>query len=223
MTFVTILFYLLAVVLVVASLRVITATSPVTAVLHLILAFANAAMIWMLLGAEFLALLLVLVYVGAVMVLFLFVVMMLDVRMDALRDGLKTHWRLGLTVALIMVAEMGFVLVNSWGDAGAQFVPTGEVNNARALGELMYTQYPYAVQVGAALLLVGMVAAIALTLRRRTDVKYNDAGAAVRVKARDRFRIVKMAAQGERAAQRTAAGVTKEVVSEPQSEEKGAQ
>jgi len=221
MTFVTILFYLLAAVLVVASLRVITATSPVTAVLHLILAFANAAMIWMLLGAEFLALLLVLVYVGAVMVLFLFVVMMLDVRMDKLRDGLKTHWRLGLTVALIMVAEMGFVLVSSWGDAGAQFVPAGEANNARALGELMYTQYPYAVQVGAALLLVGMVAAIALTLRRRTDVKYNDAGAAVRVKARDRFRIVKMAAQGERAAQRTAAGVTKEVIVE--TEEKGAQ
>jgi len=224
MTLTTILFYLLAVVLVVASLRVITATSPVTAVLHLILAFANAAMIWMLLGAEFLALLLVLVYVGAVMVLFLFVVMMLDVRPDALRDGLKTHWKLGLTVALIMVLEMGFVLVSSWGDAGAAVIPAGEVNNARALGELMYTQYPFAVQVGAALLLVGMVAAIALTLRRRTDVKYNDAAAAVRVKARDRFRIVKMAAQGERAAQRTAAGVTKEITAEVvvESESEGA-
>jgi len=223
MTFVTILFYLLAVVLVVASLRVITATSPVTAVLHLILAFANAAMIWMLLGAEFLALLLVLVYVGAVMVLFLFVVMMLDVRIDKLRDGLKTHWQLGLSVALIMVAEMGFVLVHAWGEAGAQFIPAVAVNNARALGTLMYTQYPYAVQVGAALLLVGMVAAIALTLRRRTDVKYNDAAAAVRVRAQDRFRIVKMAAQGERAAQRAAAGVTTEVAAEPQSAEKGAQ
>jgi len=223
MTFTTILFYLLAAVLVVASLRVITATSPVTAVLHLILAFANAAMIWMLLGAEFLALLLVLVYVGAVMVLFLFVVMMLDVRIDTLRDGLKTHWRLGLVVAFIMVAEMGFVLVSAWKDAGAQFIAAGEVNNARALGELMYTQYPYAVQVGAALLLVGMVAAIALTLRRRTDVKYNDAGAAVRVKARDRFRIVKMAAQGERAAQRTAAGVTNEVAADTADSKEGAQ
>jgi len=224
MDFVTILFYLLAAVLVVASVRVITATSPVTAVLHLILAFANAAMVWMLLGAEFLALLLVLVYVGAVMVLFLFVVMMLDVRIDKLRDGLKTHWKLGLAIALIMVAETGFVLVSSWGNAGPQFIPAGDVNNARALGELMYTQYPYAVQVGAALLLVGMVAAIALTLRRRTDVKYNDAAAAVRVKARDRFRIVKMPAQGARAAERSAAGVTKEITAEVavESESEGA-
>jgi len=207
MTFVTILFYLLATVLVVAALRVITATSPVTAVLHLILAFANAAMIWMLLGAEFLALLLVLVYVGAVMVLFLFVVMMLDIRIDRLRAGIRTHGKLGLAVALIMVLEMAFVLVSAWGEAGSQFVPAGQVNNARALGELMYTQYPFAVQVGAALLLVGMVAAIALTLRRRTDVKYNDAAAAVRVRASERFRIVKMPAQGARAAERIAAGV----------------
>ena len=199
MTFTTVLFYLLAAVLVIAAFRVITARSPVTAVMHLILAFANAAMLWMLLGAEFLALLLVLVYVGAVMVLFLFVVMMLDIRIDALRGGLKTYLPLGLVIGLVMVVEMAFVLGSTWYGAGPQAPVAGDYNNARALGELMYTQYVYAIEVGAALLLVGMVAAIALTLRRRRDVKYNDPVAAVRVRAKDRFRLVSMPAQSERA------------------------
>ncbi|AKQ56674.1 NADH-quinone oxidoreductase subunit J [Bordetella hinzii] len=199
MTFTSVLFYLLAFVLVVAAFRVITARSPVTAVLHLILAFANAAMLWMLLGAEFLALLLVLVYVGAVMVLFLFVVMMLDIRIDHLRSGLKTYLPLGLVIGLVLVLEMSFVLFTTWGDAGPQVAMAGDYNNARALGEAMYTQYVFGVEVGAALLLVGMVAAIALTLRRRRDAKYNDPVAAVRVQAKDRFRMVKMKAQSERA------------------------
>lgn len=199
MTFTTVLFYLLAAVLVIAAFRVITARSPVTAVMHLILAFANAAMLWMLLGAEFLALLLVLVYVGAVMVLFLFVVMMLDIRIDALRGGLKTYLPLGLVIGLVMVVEMAFVLGSTWYGAGPQAPVAGDYNNARALGELMYTQYVYAIEVGAALLLVGMVAAIALTLRRRRDVKYNNPVAAVRVRAKDRFRLVSMPAQSERA------------------------
>ncbi|ARP95961.1 NADH-quinone oxidoreductase subunit J [Bordetella genomosp. 13] len=205
MTFTSVLFYILAAVLVVAAFRVISARSPVTAVMHLILAFANAAMLWMLLGAEFLALLLVLVYVGAVMVLFLFVVMMLDIRVDHLRRGLKTYLPLGLVVGGIMVLEMAFVLGATWSTAGPQ-APTGEdYNNARALGELMYTQYVYAVEVGAALLLVGMIAAIALTLRGRRDVKYNDPAAAVRVRAKDRFRMVKMQAQSARAQGQAAA------------------
>lgn len=199
MTFTSVLFYILAIVLVVAAFRVITARSPVTAVLHLILAFANAAMLWMLLGAEFLALLLVLVYVGAVMVLFLFVVMMLDIRVDHLRRGLKTYLPLGLVVGGIMVLEMAFVLGATWQGAGPPAAVAGDYNNARALGEIMYTQYVYAVEVGAALLLVGMVAAIALTLRGRRDVKYNDPAAAVRVRAKDRFRMVKLQAQSERA------------------------
>ncbi len=182
MTFTTVLFYILAAVLVIAAFRVITARSPVTAVLHLILAFANAAMLWMLLGAEFLALLLVLVYVGAVMVLFLFVVMMLDIRMDALRQGMKTYLPLGLVIGLVMVLEMAFVLGSTWYGSGPQAPVAGDYNNARALGEAMYTHYIYAIEVGAALLLVGMVAAIALTLRRRRDVKYNDPVAAVRVR-----------------------------------------
>jgi len=206
MTFTSFLFYVLAAVLVFAAFRVITARSPVTAVMHLILAFFNAAMLWMLVGAEFLALLLVLVYVGAVMVLFLFVVMMLDIRIDSLRAGLKTYLPLGLFIGLVMVAEMAFVLATTWGGSGPQAMPAADYNNARALGEAMYTQYVFAVEVGAVLLLVGMVAAIALTLRRRRDVKYNDASAAVRVRARDRFRMVKISPQGERAQARAAAG-----------------
>lgn len=205
MTFTTVLFYILAFVLVVAAFRVITARSPVTAVLHLILAFANAAMLWMLLGAEFLALLLVLVYVGAVMVLFLFVVMMLDIRIDKMRTGMKTYLPLGLFVGLVLVLEMSFVLGTTWYGSGPPAEIAGNYNNARALGQAMYTEYVYAVEVGAALLLVGMVAAIALTLRRRRDAKYNDPVAAVRVRAKDRFRLVSMPAQSERAqAQRDA-------------------
>ena len=200
MMFTTLLFYVLAAVLVVASFRVITARNPVTAVMHLILAFFNAAMIWMLLGAEFLALLLVLVYVGAVMVLFLFVVMMLDIRLDMLTHGIKTYLPLGLVIGLIMVAEMAFVLGTTWAEAGPPAVQAADYNNARALGEAMYSQYVFGVEVGAVLLLVGMVAAIALTLRRRRDVRYNDPAASVRVKARDRFRMVKMDAVVEKPA-----------------------
>ena len=193
--FITILFYVLAFVLVVAAFRVITASSPVTAVLHLILAFANAAMIWMLLGAEFLGLLLVLVYVGAVMVLFLFVVMMLDVKMEELRSEIKTYLPMGLIVGLIMVVEMSFVLSTSWGQVGPAAEMGDDYNNSRALGELMYTEYAFAVEVGAVLLLVGMIAAISLTLRKRRDVKYNDPAAAVRVRAADRVRLVDLPSQ----------------------------
>jgi NADH-quinone oxidoreductase subunit J len=193
--FITILFYVLAFVLVVAAFRVITASSPVTAVLHLILAFANAAMIWVLLGAEFLGLLLVLVYVGAVMVLFLFVVMMLDVKMEELRTQIKTYLPMGLIVGLIMVVEMSFVLATSWGQVGPAAEMGDDYNNTRALGELMYTEYAYAIEVGAVLLLVGMIAAISLTLRKRRDVKYNDPAASVRVRAADRVRLVDLPSQ----------------------------
>ena len=193
--FISILFYVLATVLVVAAFRVITASSPVTAVLHLILAFVNAAMIWILLGAEFLGLLLVLVYVGAVMVLFLFVVMMLDVKMEELRTGIKTYLPMGLIIGLILVVEMSFVLTTSWGQIGSAADMGDDYNNARALGELMYTEYVYAVEVGAVLLLVGMIAAIALTLRKRRDAKYYSPGDAVNVRAADRVRLVDLPSQ----------------------------
>ncbi|WP_019936343.1 NADH-quinone oxidoreductase subunit J [Bordetella sp. FB-8] len=199
MTFTTFLFYLLSFVLVISAFRVITASSPVTAVLHLILAFANAAMIWMLLGSEFLALLLVLVYVGAVMVLFLFIVMMLDIRVDHLRRGLKTYLPLGVVVGGVLVLEMAFVLFSTWGGESTPATMPNSYNNARALGEAMYGHYVYGVEVGAAILLVGMVAAIALTLRgRKSQAKYNDPSAAVRVKAKDRLRMVQMKAVSDR-------------------------
>ncbi len=197
MTFTTVLFYLLSLVLVYAALRVITAHNPVTAVLHLILAFFNAALLWVMIGAEFVGLLLVLVYVGAVMVLFLFVVMMLDVRMDSLRKGFKAYMSMGLIIGLIMVLEMAFVLGKTWFDAGAPADMGSDYNNTRALGALMYTEYPFAVQVGAVILLVGMVAAIALTLRKRKDVKYNNPSDQVRVQAKDRVRLVSIPSQTE--------------------------
>ena len=193
--FTTVLFYVLAIVLVIASFRVITATSPVVAVLHLILAFANASMIWMLLGAEFLALLLMVVYVGAVMVLFLFVVMMLDVKMETLRHGVKTYLPIGLVVGLIRVMEMSFVLTTTWGGVGPAVDMGNDYNNTRALGEAMYTEYVYAVEIGAVLLLVGMIAAISLTLRGRRQLKYTDPAVAVRTKATDRLRLIDMPAQ----------------------------
>src|SRR5690606_2963771 len=197
MIFTTVLFYLFALVLVVAAFRVITASSPVTAVLHLILAFFTASMLWMLLGAEFLALLLVIVYVGAVMVLFLFVVMMLDIRMEQLRSGLKTYLPLGLAVGLVMVLEMSFVLGKTWFGAGPAAVMADDYNNAKAIGIAMYSDYILAVEVGALVLLVGMVAAIALTMRKRSDVKYTNPSQQVRVRARDRVRLVSMPSHTE--------------------------
>jgi len=197
MIFSTILFYVLALVLVVAAFRVITASSPVTGVLHLILAFFTASMIWMLQGAEFLSLLLVLVYVGAVMVLFLFVVMMLDVRMDALRAGMKTYLPMGLIIGLIMVLEMAFVLAKSWLGAGPKAVIADDVDNTHALGVAMYTDYVFAVQIGGVILLVGMIAAIALTLRKRHDVKRTNPSEQIKVRAQDRLRMVSIPSHTE--------------------------
>ena len=189
MNFVTVLFYLLAIVLLVAAARVVRASSPITAVLHLILTFFTAAMLWMLLGAEFLSLLLVIVYVGAVLVMFLFVVMMLDVRMDSLREGFKAYLPVGIVVGGVMILEMAFVLGTTWHAAGPKKDMGADYNNARALGEAMYGNYVFAVQIGGVILLVGMVAAIALTLRKRSDVKRTHSSQQVRVRAQDRVRM----------------------------------
>ncbi|TAM87334.1 MAG: NADH-quinone oxidoreductase subunit J [Candidimonas sp.] len=197
MIFNSILFYLFSLVLVIAAFRVITANNPVTGVLHLILAFFTAAMLWILLNAEFLALLLVLVYVGAVMVLFLFVVMMLDFRDGPTREGLKAYLPLGLVIGIVMVLEMAFVVIKSWAGADAPKPLPANYDNTHALGVAMYSHYLFAVEVGAVILLVGMVSAIALTLRHRRDAKFQRPGDQVRVRARDRLRLVDLPSQTE--------------------------
>ncbi len=191
----TFLFYLFAAVLLFASFRVITARSTVHAALFLVLAFFNAACVWMLLRAEFLAIALVLVYVGAVMVLFLFVVMMLDVNVDALRAGFWKHFPLAGMIGAVIALEMAFVLMRGFNLAT---VPPADpalakLGNSKLLGVEIYTAYLYPLQIAAVLLLVAIVAAIALTLRRRKDSRYVNPADQVRVKKADRLRIVKMA------------------------------
>ncbi len=190
----TALFYVFSAVLLFASFRVITARSPVYAALYLVLAFFNAACVWMLLRAEFLAIVLVLVYVGAVMVLFLFVVMMLDVGSEALRAGFWTHFPAAAVVGVIIALEMAAVLIPGFRltDAPVADAAALKLGNTKMLGIEVYTRYLYPLQIAAVLLLVAIIAAIALTLRRRKDSKYQNPSDQVRVKAADRVRIVKM-------------------------------
>jgi NADH-quinone oxidoreductase subunit J len=193
----TALFYVFSAVLLGASFRVITARSPVHSALFLVLAFFSASCIWMLLRAEFLAISLVLVYVGAVMVLFLFVVMMLDINVDALRVGFWKHFPLAAIVGVIIALEMAAVLLGGFQLSDAQpFDPVvAKLGNTKALGIEMYSQYIYPLQIAAVLLLVAIIAAIALTLRRRKDSKSMNPADQVRVKPADRLRIVKMKAE----------------------------
>ncbi len=188
------LFYVFSTVMLLAAFRVITARNPVHAVLFLVLTFFQASLIWMLLKAEFLSITLVLVYVGAGMVLFLFVVMMMDVNVENLRVGFWKHFPLAALVGVVIALEMAAVLMGGFrvvDDASA--VPTAvQVSNTKELGKLLFTQYIYPLEVGAAILLVAMIAAIALTLRARKDSKYVSPGDQVRVKSRDRMTVVKM-------------------------------
>jgi NADH-quinone oxidoreductase subunit J len=200
MTFQTAVFYVFAAILLFAALRVITARNPVHAALFLVLAFATASGLWMLLEAEFLAIALILVYVGAVMVLFLFVVMMLDINIDRLREGYWDYLVPGLAVAGIMVAEMIVVLGGRHlGVLGEAPVPRpAGYSNTEALGKLLYTHYVYPFEIAAVILLVAIVAAIALTLRRRKDSRYQDPARQVAVRKQDRIRIVTMPAEKAR-------------------------
>ncbi|MBB1077004.1 NADH-quinone oxidoreductase subunit J [Rhodoferax sp. 4810] len=189
-------FYAFSAILLFSAFRVITARNPVHAVLFLVLSFFQAAMIWMLLKAEFLSITLILVYVGAVMVLFLFVVMMLDINVDAARTGFWKHFPLAGVVGAVIIVEIGAVLLAAFPATEAQ--PTlaladPQMSNTRALGKLLYTQYLYPLEVAAALLLVAMIAAIALSLRQRKDSKAIDAGLQVRVRSKDRMKVIKMA------------------------------
>ena len=192
------LFYVFAAVLLFAAFRVITARNPVHAALFLVLAFFQAAAVWILLKAEFLAITLVLVYVGAVMVLFLFVVMMLDINLDSVRKGFWKHFPLAGTVGAVIALEMSYVLMGGFreppqgvsasvaGQLGAQ------VSNTKELGKVLYSQYIYPLEIAAVILLVAIIAAIALTLRERKDSKRINPADQVRVKSTDRVRLVKM-------------------------------
>jgi NADH-quinone oxidoreductase subunit J len=195
---VNMLFYVFAAVLVIAALGVITARNPVHCALFLVFAFFNSAVIWLLFEAEFLAITLLVVYVGAVMVLWLFVVMMLDVDVTALREGFTRYAPLGVLIALIVIAQIGLVVYVRRLGLGADTVPVPKpegYSNTAALGELLYTKYLYPFEVAAVILLVAIVAAITLTMRRRAGQKLQDIGRQVAVRASDRVRIVKMDAE----------------------------
>lgn len=199
MEFTTALFYVFAAILVLAATQVITARNPVHAALFLVLSFFSAAAIWLLLKAEFLAIVLVLVYVGAVMVLFLFVVMMLDIDIDKLRAGFWGHLPLAATVGVVIVLEMSAVLWRGFLRPDNHVPAAADtLGNTKNLGIEIFTRYTLAFEIAAAILLLAIVAAVALTLRRRKDSKYFDPAKAVKVKSTDRVRIVKMKAESER-------------------------
>ena len=189
----TLLFYIFAAILVIAALRVITARNPVHAALFLVLSFFTAAAIWMLLEAEFLSIMLVLVYVGAVMVLFLFVVMMLDLDLDHLRKDFQKYLPVASLIGAIIVAEMAIVLIRGFigtTQPVATLSPEMAANNTKALGILLYSTYLFSFEVAGVILLVGIVAAVSLTLRRRKDTKTQDIAEQIRTRKEDRVRIV---------------------------------
>ncbi len=181
-------FYLFSLVLIFAASRVITVKNPVHAALFLVLAFFSSAAIWLLLQAEFLAMVLILVYVGAVMVLFLFVLMMLNINFDTLREGFVRHLPLAVFVGVVILLEMVLV-VAGWDHAMPTEVTTG--SNTAALGSILYTEYIYPFEIAAAILLVAMIAAIALTMRPHTRAKYQKPEQQVKVRREDRLRIIK--------------------------------
>jgi len=199
MEFKTVLFYIFATIMVVAALRVITARNPVHAVLFLVLAFFNASGLWLLIQAEFLAVMLVMVYVGAVMVLFLFVVMMLDINIERMRKGFWSHLPVGLLVAGLMVAEMAVVLSGRYfglENLPAQNLPAN-YSNTKELARVMFTDYAYPLEIASVILLVAVIAAVMLTHRSRKDTKAWQASDQVAVKSTDRVRIVRMAPEVE--------------------------
>ena len=196
MSFQEIVFYIFSGIMLLAALRVITARNPVHSALSLVLTFFATAAIWMLLEAEFLAITLVLVYVGAVMVLFLFVVMMLDVNLAAMREGFIKFLPVGIGIALILVVQM--ILVVGPENFGFEVYAAPEAHaadysNTKELGRVLYTDYVYPFEIAAVILLVAIIAAIALTMRRRPETKYQSPGKQVQVKKEDRLRVVSMA------------------------------
>ncbi len=195
MSFQHIVFFVFSAILVFAAIMVVTIRNPVKSALYLVLSFFTAAALWILLQAEFLAITLVLVYVGAVMVLFLFVVMMLDVNLARLREGFGEYLAIGLLVAVLLLLEM--ILILSSGDFGSAHMTApaalaADESNTRALGALLYTDYLYTFEIAGLVLLVAIIAAIALAMRKRKNTKFQDPSKQVRVNRDDRVRIVKM-------------------------------
>jgi len=199
MSFTGFLFYFFAIIQVLAALRVITAKNPVHAALFLVLTFVSASALWLLLEAEFLGIVLVLVYVGAVMVLFLFVVMMLDINIAELRAGFISYLPVGLLVAVAMVVMMGLVLTQNIFQQEAPTSAALAENNTEALGSVLYTDYVYSFELAAVILLVAIVAAITLTMRRRPGTKHQDISKQVRVRREDRIRLVDMKSESKQA------------------------
>ncbi len=191
----SVLFYVFALCMLGAALGVVFARNPVHSVMFLVLTFFQSALLWLLAEAEFLAIVLVLVYVGAVMVLFLFVVMMLDVNIEAAKRGIARYAWLGIGVALLMAIELvQLIWLRSQGVAstgGFAATPEG-YSNTKALGAVLYTEHVYAFEIAAVILLLAIVAAITLTMRKRPGIKVQDIGAQVAVRAKDRVRVVKM-------------------------------
>ena len=192
MIFTDFVFYVLAAILLFATVRVITTRNPVHAALHLVLAFFTAAGIWLLLDAEFLAITLVLVYVGAVMVLFLFVVMMLDINIDKLREGFWDYLPMAGIIGLLMAVEMAMVLGGKYFTAGKAIAKPADYSNTAELGRVLYTDYLLPFELASVVLLVAIVAAIVLTLRDRKESKSMNPAEQVLAKKADRLRIVKM-------------------------------
>jgi NADH-quinone oxidoreductase subunit J len=189
------IFWIFSVILVASALRVITARNPVHAVLFLVLTFFTCSVLWILLEAEFLAIILILVYVGAVMVLFLFVIMMLDINIAPLREGFIRNLPVGIFVGLVMVGEMAVIILR--GNFSQESFPSPvakgpDYSNSESIGREMYTDYLFHVEVAALILLVAIIAAVSLTMRKRPDTKYQSPMQQVSVKKEDRLRIVKM-------------------------------
>jgi NADH-quinone oxidoreductase subunit J len=197
MVFTDYVFYTLAAILLVSGLRVITTRNPVHAALFLVLSFFTAAGIWILLEAEFLGIALILVYVGAVMVLFLFVVMMLDINIDQLREGFWKYLPVAAVIGLLMVLEMGMVLSGDYLGSEKPIIHPEGYSNTAELGRVMYTDYLLAFELASVVLLVAIVAAIVLTLRDRKDSKSMNPAEQVKVRRQDRVKIVSMPAEVE--------------------------
>ncbi|MGA9573104.1 MAG: NADH-quinone oxidoreductase subunit J [Lysobacterales bacterium] len=196
------IFYAFSLVLVFAGVAVVTSRNPVYSVLFLVLAFFSAAAIWLLLEAEFLAIILIVVYVGAVMVLFLFVVMMLDINLVPLKEGFSRYLPVAVLVAVAMAVELLMVMW-SRGRFGADAFPIPQPNpagysNTRELGELLYTNYLLPFEVAGVVLLVAIIAAVALTLRTRPGIRTQDVGQQVRTRRDQSVRLVKMKSEKPR-------------------------